>query len=238
MKKPYLKLCRKIHQFEVWIVDGEFVRDNIDEEFTNFGQHYHFKFIPKNEFWIDKEHGLGSEIHYFIDHLLVEHRLMSRGLSYGKALDKADLIEKRERHKSKLFKKVQKHPLKMVRRKLLKSYSGKIDIWLVNGESVRDEYYVDFTEGGHDLVYHFIPRREVWIDDDLSAKERKFILLHELHERNLMSKSLKRKKKRIFGKELETVYLKAHHSSSEIEYFCRHHPKQLDKKIMAEIEKS
>jgi hypothetical protein len=119
----------------------------------------------------------------------------------------------------------------------LKHYSGKIDVWLVNGESVRDKYYIDFTEGGHDLVYHFIPRREVWIDDDLSPKERKFVLLHELHERNLMSKALKKEKHRVYGKELSNIYAKAHHSSSEIEYFCRHHPKMLEKKILAEIER-
>jgi hypothetical protein len=237
MKKPYLKLLKKIHHLDVWIVDGKYIRNNIDEEFTNFGQHYHFKYIPKNEFWIDQEHGKGSETNYFIDHLLVEHRLMGQGLGYVKALDAADKIEKRERHKSKLFQKIRKSPLRLIHKKLLKKYSGKINIWLVNGEYVRDKYYVDFTEGGHDLVYHFIPRREVWIDDDISSRERKFVLLHEIHERNLMSKMLKRFNGKVSVEKLDKIYLKAHHSSSEIEYFCRHHPKTLEKKLRNEIEK-
>jgi hypothetical protein len=27
----------------------------MDEEFTNFGQHYRYPYIPKNELWIDQE---------------------------------------------------------------------------------------------------------------------------------------------------------------------------------------
>ncbi len=57
MKKPYIKKFVEISHFKVWIVDGKYVRDNIDEEFNNYGQHYQFKFIPEKEFWIDrKEH--------------------------------------------------------------------------------------------------------------------------------------------------------------------------------------
>jgi hypothetical protein len=29
----------------------------MDEEFTNFGQHYRYPYIPKNELWIDQEAG-------------------------------------------------------------------------------------------------------------------------------------------------------------------------------------
>jgi hypothetical protein len=44
----------------VRIVDGVYICGHMDEEFTNFGQHYRFKFIPKNEFWIDN----GLDISY------------------------------------------------------------------------------------------------------------------------------------------------------------------------------
>jgi hypothetical protein len=63
-----------------------------DEEFTNFGQHYRFRFIPTHEFWIDHEHGLGEQ-RIFIDHLLVEHRLMAGGMPYDQALGKADAVK-------------------------------------------------------------------------------------------------------------------------------------------------
>ena len=43
MKEPYIKKFLEIAEFKVYIVDGKFIREKIDEEFTNFGQHYRFK---------------------------------------------------------------------------------------------------------------------------------------------------------------------------------------------------
>lgn len=49
-KKPYIKKICNLGRYNVWIVDSEFVRKNICEDFVNLGQHYTFNFIPKNEF--------------------------------------------------------------------------------------------------------------------------------------------------------------------------------------------
>jgi hypothetical protein len=230
IEKIYIKKFGKVSGFKVWIVDGKYIRDNIEEEFTNYAQHYRFKFIPENEFWIDKERTPGEE-KYFIDSMLVMNRLMSKGVSHKDAVKAANRIERRERSKSKLMKKELKikkskgNVLKTVYKKLIDEYKNrKIKIWIVNGEVVRDLFFVDFTEGGHDKVYGFIPKNEVWIDDDLDLGERKFVILHELHERNLMSK----------GKDYDF----AHKSSSKIEYYCRKHPKKLDKYIRKEFKKA
>jgi len=225
MKKPYLKKGGKVAGFTIWIVDGKYIRGNIDKEFTNFGQHFRFRFIPENEFWIDKEHGDSNEEKYFIDHMLAENKFMSAGMTWRKANAKADMIEKRERNKSEALKTVdKKNCLEKIHKKLLKKYSNGIKVWIVNGMLVRDLYFTDFTEGGHDRVYSFVPEKEVWLDDDLSLNEMKFILLHELHERSLMCRGWK--------------YNKAHKDSSEIEYYCRHHPKELDKKLEIEIKRN
>ena len=77
MEKPYVRKLDQIEEIAVWIVDGVYIRKNIDEEFTNFGQHYRFRFIPMREFWIDQEHGPGEQ-QFFIDHarnvfLALEH---------------------------------------------------------------------------------------------------------------------------------------------------------------------
>ena len=72
----------------------------------------------------------------------------------------------------------------------------------------------DFTAGGHDHVYEFVPQGEVWIDSDIEEKERGFVLLHELHERNRMA--------------VGWSYDKAHAESSRLEYHCRHHPDDRD----------
>ena len=187
MKKPYLKKGGKVAGFTIWIVDGKYVRCNIDEEFTNFGQHFRFRFIPENEFWLDKEHGDGNEEKYFVEHMLAENRFMAAGMTWKRANEKADMIEKRERNKAEALKTVdKKNCIDKIHKKLLKKYSKKIKVWVVNGMLVRDLYFTDFTEGGHDKVYSFVPEKEVWLDDDLSLREMKFVLLHELHERHLM----------------------------------------------------
>lgn len=229
ISKVYLRKFSEIAGFKVWIVDGKYIRDNVEEEFTNYGQHYSFSFIPKDEFWIDKESSPGEE-KYFIDSMLVMHRLLSKGVPVKEAIKIADRIERRERGKSKLMKKemkIKEHKgdvIKTVHKSLMKRYSNKkIKIWIINGEIVRDLFFLDFTEGGHDKVYSFIPEREVWIDDDISLNEIPFVLLHELHERNLMAK----------GKNYDS----AHKSSSKIEYFCRKHPKLTNFLIRRELRK-
>jgi hypothetical protein len=227
MRKPYIKKVDRIGPQTVWIVDGQYVRKNIDEEFTNFGQHYGFRFIPLHEFWIDKEHGPGEQ-RFFIDHMLVEYRLMAEGMSYDKALEKADAVERRERLKVKRTRKISRRSKKSIvekiHKRLLKKYSGPVQVWIVNGELVRSLDFIDFTEGGHDRVYDFVPKNEVWLDDDLGPGERRFVLLHELHERHLMT--------------LGWPYPKAHRSASRIEYHCRAHPEDLEADLRVEALKN
>ena len=85
---------------------------------------------------------------------------------------------------------------------------------------MRSGFDDDFTEGGHDYVYEFVPQNEVWIDNDLEELERPYVLLHELHERNLMAKGW--------------TYSKAHEDSSKLEYHFRHHPNELHDALAAE----
>lgn len=230
MKKPYIKKFTNISGFNVWIVDGEYIRENIDEEFTNCAQHYQFSFIPKNEFWIDKERKPGEE-KYYIDSMLTINRLLAKGLNHKEAIKIADRLEHRERANSKLMKreiKLEKYPKKLinsVHKDLLQKYSTKkIKVWIINGEAVRDLFFIDFTEGGHGYVYSFVPKNEVWIDDDIEPEEIKFVLLHEMHERNLMSKGME--------------YDSAHRSSSKIEYACRRKKKDINQELKKEIKKN
>ena len=94
MKKPYIKKYKTINGFDIWIVDGKYIRDNINEEFNNFGLNSRFRFIPKKELWIDKEYGSGNEIKFYLKNLLKEVELMEDGLDYDHAFDKADKFEK------------------------------------------------------------------------------------------------------------------------------------------------
>jgi hypothetical protein len=217
VKPPYIRKIDKRGNLEIWIVDGTYIRSNIDEEFTNFGQHYRYKYIPQTELWIDRE-AEHDETQFFIDHLLVENRLMAKGLSYSDALDQADREERKERRRAgdiKLATHDGKNlpDAKSVHELLWKKLGSGISVWIVNGRLVRSIFDIDFTEGGHDHVYEFVPENEIWIDDAIEEPERGYVLLHELHERNRMSKGW--------------TYDKAHNESSHLEYYCRHHPDEL-----------
>lgn len=216
LKPPYLNRAGIRGRITIWVVDGSYVRTHMDEEFTNYGQHYAFRFIPVNEFWIDRE-GKPDEAPFFIDHLLIEHRLMKRGVSYDDALEAADSAERKERKRSgdvdSLTTGGSLPDPGRVHLTLWKHLTSGVSVWIVNGRFVRSVFDVDFTEGGHDHVYEFVPQNEVWIDNDLEEAERPYVLLHELHERNLMAKGWD--------------YDRAHEDSSRLEYRCRHNPDEL-----------
>jgi len=210
VQKPKIKKYKKTDGYTAWLVDGRYIRDCINEEFTNFGWTNYFSFIPDTEFWIDIEAKTGESRYYF-DNFLKMKELMGKGLSYEEAVVKSDRVEKRERSKTEFYKThknfTKSHQEICVHKRILFSLGNKLKIWLINGEEVRTLFFIDFTEGGHGKVYDFIPANEVWIDDDLTIEERKFILVHELHERRLMAKGLD--------------YNTAHYKSSALERFCR-----------------
>lgn len=216
VKPPYLKKVGHRGGIDIWIVDGTYVRTHIAEEFTNFGQHYSFPSIPRDEFWLDRE-AEPDEQGFFIDHLLVEYRLMEKGVPYDSALEAADRLEMAERKKAGDMNRLAfdgslPDPAK-VHVRLWKKLESGIRVWIVDGRLVRSVFDVDFTEGGHDHVYEFIPQNEVWIDNDLEEPERPYVLLHELHERRLMAKGW--------------TYDTAHEDASKLEYYYRHHPNEL-----------
>ena len=233
--KIYIKKELEIAGFTVWVVDGRYIRENLDKDFNNFGQHYRFKFIPKKELWIDKEHSGGEgEKRFYINSMLTMDRFLSAGISHKKASEIVNVLEKEERAKSAYFKKCFKpnyisksksNQIKKIHKRLLKKYSMKtLNVWIIDGELVRGLYFIDFTQGGHDKVYNFIPENEIWIDDDVSQNEMKFVLLHEIHERNLMKKGMK--------------YDPAHQSSNAIEFYARRHRRKIDNLLRKELQKS
>lgn len=103
MNKPYVRLLRdeRNEDFKVFLIDGEFVRDELDINFCLGGHHYVYDFIPEEEIWVeemkderDTKDNMGHEIY--------ERRLMKEdGLEYEKAHEKALVYEKSLRDKEK-----------------------------------------------------------------------------------------------------------------------------------------
>jgi hypothetical protein len=197
----------------VWLVDGSYVRKNIDEEFTNFGHHFSIASIPRDEIWLDIEQ-VPDEQQFFVHHALIERRLMARGMDYEAARTVAIAEERKMRLKAGDMRRVaggeQLPDVTKVRERLWKALESGVHVWFVKGRLVRSCYDIDFTEGGHDHVYEFVPENEIWIDDDLEQDERGFVLFHEMHERNLMAAG--------------ASYDVAHAESSRLERHYRKHP--------------
>ncbi len=221
-KNIYIKKIGKRGKISIWIVNGEKVRDNVDEEFTNFGEHFAYPAIPEYEFWLDHE-AKPNERRFFIDHLLAEWRAMKAGVPFFKALKIGNAKELLERKRTGDLKKILDKSGAPNAKKVHSELLGKvkdISVWLIDGRLVRSDFDINFTEGGHDRVYKYVPKNEVWIDNDIMPEERPFVLLHELFERLQMEKGL--------------TYNQAHSHASRLEWQARHDEKKL-KKHLAEL---
>ncbi len=220
---PYVRSLERRGPLSIWLVDGAMVRKNIDIEFSNFGSHYTIDEIPRNEIWIDGETD-ADEQRFFIAHARTERRLLAAGTDPDVARQTANHEERRMRVAAGDLRKVMKGrvlpDVSKVRRELWKTLPSGVLVWFVKGRLVRSVYDIEFTEGGHEHVYEYIPRGEVWIDDDIHEDERGYVVFHELHERNRMSD----------GMDYDT----AHAESSKLELHYRNHPDQLHEALAAE----
>lgn len=92
--------------------------------------------------------------------------------------------------------------------------SDGIKILLVNGNVVKQKSYMNFVEGGHDLVYgkgsdgDFIPDKQVWLDANLDINTLMYVVIHELIERHIMDSQ-------------DTEYEDAHDQANDIEQQLR-----------------
>ena len=229
-KKIYSRELPAVGKFRVWLVDGNLVRKEIDENFTSFDQHQRFAFIPPDEIWID-ELTKPIEWPFFIERARMENRLMGTGLDYQQASAKAQVIERRERERARVqhthikLPLAQEEILKRVHKGLLQTFSNEqVKVWLVDGKAVRDFLLVDYAEGGHDLVYDLVPKGEIWLEDTMEPQERHLVLLHDLHERALMRG----------GKH----YQHSHLGATIVEDYCRDHPAEIEAKIKEELVKN
>ena len=223
LREPRLKKLGTRNGLTIWLVDGAYVRKNLDEEFSNFGHHYTFDEIPKGELWLDTETD-PDEQKFYIGHMLVEYRARVKGVDSETARQRANAHERRQRIRAGDLRKVKRgkqlpQPA-AVRDRLWKVLPSGVNVWFVKGRLVRSVYDVEFTEGGHEHVYEFIPQNELWIDNDVHVEEQGFVAFHELHERNLMAEG--------------ATYDDAHEKASRLERYYRNHPAELHEALIKE----
>lgn len=154
------------------IVDGWKIRNTVDTDFSGWGTHADYPYIPLGEIWLDKF--LKPERKLILDLIKLERSMRGKSFRLIRAKAKKTLTLPKK-SKPKILK-TEKH--------------GKYKVVYVDGSQVRsqdDPYYI---LGGHDLVYPYIPKNEIWIDTCSDDREWKYTLVHEMHERELMGKGM------------------------------------------------
>lgn len=153
-------------------VNGAKIRNTTDTGFAGFATHEYDPAVPRGEVWI--EDYLKPEKDIIVHVVETEKRYERRGFAFIRArLQKEARIQRPNPGFTK----------KRERR-------GRLTLLFVDGAIVRK--YIDpyFFLGGHDLVYSYIPKNQIWIDDKNYPKDHSFTIIHELHERALMARGM------------------------------------------------
>lgn len=166
------KKTRKIR-----FVDGFLIRNTLDDDFGIFHTHAHAiasfspKFyIPKYEVWVDARYKDEKKFLLELD-------------AFMRANEKLPY--------AKLRALAQKHfyPEGAVPSYIQHSKRrGKLTVRMIDGSIIRRYFDPEFILGGHDLVYRYIPKNEIWLDAKMDPREISYILHHEEVERELMAK--------------------------------------------------
>lgn len=98
-EKPWKKSMGEAcpHGDEIFLVDGPYVRNTFSSDMVQGDNHYHSpKFVPKGELWIDDSMPT-SERPFVAFHECHESDLMSKGMDYESAHDRAKALEDKYR---------------------------------------------------------------------------------------------------------------------------------------------
>ncbi len=198
--------------FKVWIVDGNYIRREIFNEFIYGGNDERYTFIPESEIWIDNSVSV-DEYLTTIEHEIIERNLMrNKGYTYYDAHDSALMFELGMRkgfltaaneHEKQLpmvspidydsTQEIEELPEQIKLSGIYKIPYAKrdgVEIWIVDGYKVRRDIYPDFGYSGNCFAYKFIPQNEIWIDASITCQEMEYSIQLELKEMSFMKNGL------------------------------------------------
>ena len=165
---------------DIVYVDGFKIRNTLDDDFgllhfsgRKISDYYSKWYIPEGEVWID---GIAKAE---TDFLLKIEQETDKYLAANSQKESSD-------YRSYMKGFYRKGPIpNFIKDK--KTENG-LTICYVDGPIVRQYLDPYFIFGGHDLVYDYVPFKEIWLDALTDPQEIKYILLHERVERDLMEK--------------------------------------------------
>lgn len=199
--------------FKIWIVDGNYIRREIFNEFIYGGNDERYTFVPESEIWIDNSVS-AEEYLTTLEHEIIERNLMRHnGYTYYDAHDSALMLELGMRRGFLAAANEHEKQLPMVNpidfnsTKEIEELAGKInlsgiykipyakrdgvEIWVVDGYKIRRDIYPDFGFSGNSNAYMFIPPNEIWIDASITCQEMEYSIQLELKEMAFMKNGLK-----------------------------------------------
>ena len=111
----------------------------------------------------------------------------------------------------------------MLKLKIADYCSQNLNTHFVDGGHIRDNIWIDFTEGGNGYRYDFVPTKEIWIGG-VHIIEAPYIFIHEITEITYAIEN---------GLDImkESDYSKAHEYASKSELAARQSPNTVDKII-------
>jgi hypothetical protein len=100
-KEDWKKLLREKDGLSIYIIDGNYVRNNFEVDFALAGHHYRWDFIPDNEIWVENTNSK-FDIECAITHEITERKDMKdNGTDYEDAHLRALKIEEEKRKENK-----------------------------------------------------------------------------------------------------------------------------------------
>ncbi len=157
---------------KVKFVNGFKIRNTID---PNFGGHYtrdYAAYIPRGEIWI--EDYLRPELDLFLQVVKMEKKFFSQKKTFTELRNFLISEAKKNGFPPNFCMRTER--------------KGKLKIIHVDGRIVRKYLDPYFVSGGHEFVYSYVPKNEIWIDARNYKEEQSFVIAHELFERRLMAK--------------------------------------------------
>jgi len=151
-------------------VNGADIRNTTDTDFAGFSTSNYSPLVPKGAVWMEQ-------------YLKPEKDLMLHIIETEKKFrqfkDARTFLEKEARKRGPCPPFAKKRERR----------SGRTLVW-VDGATVRKFLDPYFFLGGHDLVYSYIPKNEIWIDALNYSNDQQFTIIHELKERVLMARGM------------------------------------------------
>jgi len=212
LKRMYGYYNGEYKGFKIWLVDGNYIRREIFNEFIYGGNDERYTFVPENEIWIDNSIS-ADEYLTTLEHEINERNLMRfNGYTYYDAHDSSLMIELDMRkgflassngHEKKIplvspidydsTQEIESLPEHIKLNGIYKIPFAKrdgVDIWIVDGYKVRRDIYPDFGFSGNSSAYQFIPSNEIWIDASITCQETEYSIQLELKEMSYMKSGL------------------------------------------------